>query len=91
MPTQSTHRIAVRDEGAFIRAYWAPLTSMDGAEVVATISREACVQTPQLFDAFLTLAQAMSVTMTHLRLGAHLKVVDVAVMNAPAHEVGGHA
>lgn len=82
-------RIAIRAEGASINAYLAQTGTMEGARVVASISREIAVL-PGVFDSFratmeLAITEAMKL---HLGPGA---VHSVETGQAPEHERAGHA
>lgn len=89
MGTSTPYRIAVREEGAMVNAYWTPIDTMDGAELVACVNRAALKSAPELGVAFMTLMQCLSIELAKTRLGA--RVVGVDVSTAPQHERSGHA
>jgi hypothetical protein len=84
-----THRVAVRDEGTFYRAYWVPVGTMEGAEEIASVRRDMCVAEPMLFDLFMHSAQISACVMAKLRLGAD--VASLELKQPPTHELAGHA
>lgn len=77
-------RIAIRQEGKMVNAYWAPIDSMEGAELVCCCSVEVLDDAPELQEAFYMLMQMASVALCKSRLG----VVPKAVEFAPADGLG---
>jgi len=83
------YRIAIRAEGNMINAYWTRTGTMEGAELVACISRDVCDSSNALFEAFHALIEATSVELVRLRLGAHLRIMDIETTAAPERELAG--
>ena len=83
------YRIAIRAEGAMVNAYWTRTESMDGAQLVASISRELCEAEWAMFSAFRMLMEAAAVELVRLRLGARVSAVEVTP--AAEHERAGRA
>ncbi len=84
--THKRYRIAVRHEGKLVSAYWAPIDSMEGAELVASCSMEVLDDAPELQDAWYMFLQMASVAMCKSRLG----VVPRAVEFTPADAGSKH-
>lgn len=81
------YRVAIRGEGKMINAYWTRTGTMDGAELIASIAREVCESSSELWDAFQVLMQATSVELVKLRL--NMSVSDIEVTPAAEHERAG--
>lgn len=82
-------RIAIRAEGDTINAYLAKTGTMEGAQVVASISRSFAVL-PGVFDSFrATMEQALTQALK-LHLGPDA-VHSVETSQAAEHERAGHA
>lgn len=84
---QRPYRIAIRAEGSMVNAYWARTETMEGAELVASISRELAESDRAIFDSFRLLMEACSIVLARVRLGAATTVVEVTP--APEHERAG--
>jgi hypothetical protein len=82
-------RIAIRAEGEFVNAYFASPTSMENAQLVASIRRAVCDADEAVFDAFKDLVRKVVSSLTKRVLGAEpIRMEEEA---APEHERAGHS
>jgi hypothetical protein len=80
-------RLAIRDEGNFVACYLARTGSLQGAVLVATLSKTFAL-VPGAFDAWrVALTDAM---VGALQIAGH-QVEGVEVETPPEHERAGHA
>jgi hypothetical protein len=87
--TRCTHRIAIREEGTMVNAYWAPADTLDGAELVLSVNKAILQAEPTLWLAVQTLCQCMAEHLVRTRLGQ--RVGSVELRQPPLHETAGHA
>lgn len=87
--TPAPYRIAIREEGAMVNAYWTSTDTMEGAELVASIQTRMLRDDPGLWEGFQIMAQAMAVSLTQHRLG--VTPTGLNVSEAAQHERAGHA
>jgi hypothetical protein len=80
-------RAAIRQEGEFINAYLAPLHSMDGAQLLASIRTAACRIDPQAFDDFKHMVSACVQRQVAAATGSAPRMEE---RTAPEHERAGH-
>lgn len=74
--SKKRYRIAIREESGMVNAYWAPIDSMEGAELVACCSREVLDDAPELVDAFYMLMEMASVALCKSRLSVVPRSVE---------------
>ncbi|MBI2770030.1 MAG: hypothetical protein HYX47_10430 [Burkholderiales bacterium] len=82
-------RMAIREEGPMVNAYFAKADTMEGAELIASISTPLLKAEPTLFKAFQALMQCAAATLTEQRTG--MKVSRIDLERAPEHERAGRA
>lgn len=83
-------RIAIRNEGTLLNAYFALPGTMVGAHLLLSAHAETVKSSPELTSAYVAFAQALSHIHAKRTLG--LNVVDFGdATPAPEHERGGHA
>ncbi len=87
-PQQRAMRMAIRAEGSFINAYWAPMDTLVGAELVASIRKDVCDRTPELFTAFVATVEIVAHS---LAAATGESVVGMQFRDAPEHEKAGNA
>lgn len=80
-------RIALHQEGGMLNAYWAPIDSMEGAELVASCSLEILDDAPELQTAYYCFMQLASVAMCKSRLGVVPRSVEFTP--DPSLKLGG--
>jgi hypothetical protein len=82
-------RLAIRHEGPFINAYFAPMGTMDGAVLIGSIRTNLCRQNDDVFTSFKALmSSAMS---TAVKNATGSEVMALLEQDAPEHERAGHA
>jgi len=82
-------RIAVRDEGEHVNAYFARTGTMQNAELVLSIKRRVLEDDPQLRESFFAFMQLLAASMVMKRTGQGVSGIDVSP--GPEHEKAGHA
>lgn len=86
---QPKFRLAIRHEGAFVNAYYAQMSTMDGAVLIGSIRHNVCQADEATFTMFKALMTDAMRTAVEKSLG--LKVVTTHEQDAPEHEKAGHA
>jgi hypothetical protein len=86
---KTPYRIAIRAEGKFVNAYWTRSTTMQGAELIASIRKDICDTDRTTFSGFKMLMEVVAVILGERATGR--KVESVEIHDAPEHERGGHA
>jgi len=83
------YRVAVREDGEFVNAYFAKADTLDGAWLVASISKTVLELEPVAWQVFQEFMKCVASTLVEKATGA--RVVDVIVGPGPAHERSGSA
>jgi len=86
--TQPFFRIAIRAEGEYVNAYFAPRDTMENAIHLGSIRRRLCDSAPHLFANFRELMQAAVTVMIQESLG--LTPENFVTTPAPEHEKAGN-
>ena len=84
-------RVAVREEGDKVNAYWAPADSMAGARLVASIDRDLCTGDTAVGEGFMLTMQAASLALIRKTYGDDVVMHDIQITAAPEHEKAGRA
>ena len=83
------YRVAIRGEGAMVNAYFAEIDTMENAQLVASIARDACEADRRVFEVFQMLMQMVCAIKTEAATGRD--AVAIEVRDAPEHEKAGRA
>lgn len=88
MTKTNPFRIAIRREGAFVNAYFAPPDSMEGAILMGSVRTSILQKTPGAMEAYQELMKSAIATACSDTIGA---VTEFRVEPAPESERSGHA
>lgn len=83
------YRVAIREEGNVINCYIAPISSMIGARLIASIDLELVKADRELFEAWVSMMSTAAALEYKRATGREVK--DIIVQPAPPYERMGKA